>query len=62
MLCGLIDAVTIPDWTTVWVFENRIGEAGARALFRRRIGAVAQSVEGSRCERIEARAEREEPA
>ncbi len=31
--CGLTDATTIPDRTTVWTFENRIGEAGARALF-----------------------------
>lgn len=31
--CGLMDAVTIPDRTTVWTFENRIGEAGARAIF-----------------------------
>jgi len=31
--CGLSNAATIPDRTTVWVFENRIGEAGAKALF-----------------------------
>lgn len=31
--CGLANAVTIPDRTTVWTFENRIGEAGAKALF-----------------------------
>jgi IS5 family transposase len=31
--CGLADATNIPDRTTVWVFENRIGEAGAKALF-----------------------------
>lgn len=31
--CGLAHAVTIPDRTTVWIFENRIGEAGAKALF-----------------------------
>jgi len=31
--CGLCDATNIPDRTTVWVFENRIGEAGAKALF-----------------------------
>ena len=23
----------LPDRTTVWIFENRIGEAGAKALF-----------------------------
>ncbi len=31
--CGLVDAVTIPDRTTVWTFENRIGEAGAKMIF-----------------------------
>jgi transposase len=31
--CGLANATTIPDRTTVWAFENRIGEAGAKALF-----------------------------
>jgi len=31
--CGLTDALNIPDRTTVWTFENRIGEQGAQALF-----------------------------
>jgi IS5 family transposase len=31
--CGLSNATNVPDRTTVWVFENRIGEGGARALF-----------------------------
>jgi IS5 family transposase len=31
--CGLSQAANIPDRTTVWVFENRIGAAGAQALF-----------------------------
>lgn len=31
--CGLADSASIPDRTTVWTFENRIGEAGAKALF-----------------------------
>lgn len=31
--CGLADAVTIPDRTTIWVFENRIGEVGSKAIF-----------------------------
>ncbi|AUH49359.1 IS5/IS1182 family transposase [Chromobacterium sp. ATCC 53434] len=31
--CGLGQAVNIPDRTTIWTFENRIGETGARALF-----------------------------
>jgi len=31
--CGLAQATNIPDRTTVWTFENRIGEAGARAIF-----------------------------
>jgi len=31
--CGLSDAANIPDRTTVWLFEDRIGEAGAKALF-----------------------------
>ena len=30
--CGQANA-NIPDRTTVWAFENRIGEAGAQALF-----------------------------
>jgi len=31
--CGLANATHIPDRTTVWIFENRIGEAEAKALF-----------------------------
>jgi len=31
--CGLANALNIPDRTTVWGFENRIGAAGAKALF-----------------------------
>lgn len=31
--CGLAHSASIPDRTTVWTFENRIGEAGAKALF-----------------------------
>ena len=31
--CGLANAASIPDRTTIWTFENRIGEAGAKALF-----------------------------
>lgn len=31
--CGLANATNIPDRTTLWTFENRIGEAGAKALF-----------------------------
>jgi IS5 family transposase len=31
--CGLANATNIPDRTTVWTFENRIGEAGVKALF-----------------------------
>ncbi|UTW12085.1 IS5 family transposase [Marinobacterium rhizophilum] len=31
--CGLTHASNIPDRTTIWTFENRIGEAGAQALF-----------------------------
>jgi len=31
--CGLSQAVNIPDRTTIWTFENRIGEVGAKALF-----------------------------
>ncbi len=31
--CGLASATNIPDRTTVWTFENRIGEAGVKALF-----------------------------
>ena len=28
--CGLANATHVPDRTTVWTFENRIGEAGPR--------------------------------
>ena len=31
--CGLTMAANIPDRTTVWNFENRIGASGAAALF-----------------------------
>ncbi len=31
--CGLAQAANIPDRTTIWTFENRIGDAGAQALF-----------------------------
>src|SRR5690606_41018828 len=31
--CGLANATNVPDRTTVWTFENRIGEAGAKAVF-----------------------------
>lgn len=31
--CGLSTSANIPDRTTIWGFENRIGEAGAKALF-----------------------------
>lgn len=31
--CGLAQATNIPDRTTMWTFENRIGEAGAQAIF-----------------------------
>jgi IS5 family transposase len=30
---GLLDAARLPDCTTIWHFENRIGVAGAEALF-----------------------------
>ena len=31
--CGLVDAARLPDRTTIWHSENRIGVAGAEALF-----------------------------
>ncbi|CAH1189564.1 hypothetical protein NTGBS_1050009 [Candidatus Nitrotoga sp. BS] len=31
--CGLTDSACVLDRTTVWTFENRIGEVGAQALF-----------------------------
>jgi len=31
--CGLAQASNIPDRTTVWTFENRIGQMGAKAIF-----------------------------
>lgn len=30
---GLAPATNSPDRTTVWMFENRIGVAGAQAIF-----------------------------
>ena len=30
---GLVSVVNIPDRRTVWAFENRIDEAGAKVLF-----------------------------
>jgi len=30
--CGLYQVANIPDRTTIWTFENRIGEVGAREL------------------------------
>jgi IS5 family transposase len=40
--CGLANATNIPDRTTVWTFENRIGEAWREGALRRRLGAAAQ--------------------
>ena len=31
--CGLANSANIPDRTTIWTFENRIGDSGAQALF-----------------------------
>jgi hypothetical protein len=31
--CGLSKVPNIPDRATVWAFENRIGQAGAKAIF-----------------------------
>lgn len=31
--CGLANATNVPDRTKVWTSDNRIGEAGAKALF-----------------------------
>ncbi|MFN5746133.1 MAG: transposase, partial [Methylococcaceae bacterium] len=31
--CGLTHSLKVPDRTTIWSFENRIGEVGAMALF-----------------------------
>ncbi len=39
--CGLANATTVRDRTTVWTFENRIGEAGGEGAVRWRISAVA---------------------
>lgn len=38
--CGLVDAARLPDRTTIWHFENRIGVAGAEAL----LAAVEQQI------------------
>ena len=32
--CGLQHSATIPDRTTVWTFENRIGADAAKAVFK----------------------------
>ena len=39
--CGLEHSRTVPDRTTIWLFENRIGPAGAQALFE----AVKRQIE-----------------
>ena len=31
--CGLENAINIPERTTIWKFEQRIGESGAKPLF-----------------------------
>ena len=50
--CGLTHSARIPDRNTVWVFENRIGQEGASALF----DAVQQQLERqgyiARCEQL----------
>lgn len=40
--CGLVQAMNIPDRTTVWPSGNRTGEAGAKAVFE---GVTAQLLE-----------------
>lgn len=40
--CGLVDSINIPDRTTVWTFENRIGQAGAQALLDAVSGQLLQ--------------------
>ena len=32
--CGLESSKTIPDRTTIWKFENRIREVGAKPVFQ----------------------------
>ena|SRR5690554_6829235 len=32
--CGLTFSRTVPDRTTIWTFENRIGTEGAHAIFQ----------------------------
>ena len=32
--CGLRNSKTIPDRTTIWKFENRIREVGAKTVFQ----------------------------
>ena len=39
--CGLEHSRAIPDRTTIWLFENRLGQAGAHALFE----AVKRQIE-----------------
>lgn len=46
--CGRVSAARLPDRTTIWHFENRIGVAGANALF----AAVEQHGHVARGEQI----------
>ena len=40
--CRLLNSVNIPDRTTVWTFEKRIGEASAQALWQEVTGQLLQ--------------------
>jgi IS5 family transposase len=41
--CGLANAINVPDRTTVWTFENRIGEVGAQVVFDARRDSLKTS-------------------
>lgn len=43
--CGLSHAVNIPDRTTIWTFENRIGETGAKTAVH--LGSCAECGRGN---------------
>ena len=50
--CGLSHSASIPDRNTVWVFENRIGVAGAAALFEAVQQQIARHGYIARCGQI----------
>lgn len=50
--CGLSGSANIPDRTTVWTFENRIGVEAAKALFEGALTQLAEAGYIARCGQI----------